>query len=65
MAKNKQWRRARPPGGDSQLTVLLDASNSMEYNSGGPKNMDSARLIAASLFYLVWNIRHRRINSMP
>ncbi|MGI4854905.1 MAG: DUF58 domain-containing protein [Janthinobacterium lividum] len=43
---------------NSQLTVLLDASNSMEYTSGGvgrsalPKKMDYARYIAASLFYL-------------
>jgi uncharacterized protein (DUF58 family) len=37
---------------NSQLTVLLDASNSMEYTSGGPKKMDYARFIAASLFYL-------------
>lgn len=41
---------------NSQLTILLDASNSMEYSSGGktalPKKMDYARFIAASLFYL-------------
>jgi len=37
---------------NSQLTVLLDASNSMEYSSGPPKKMDYARFIAASLFYL-------------
>ncbi len=37
---------------NSQLTVLLDASKSMEYTSGGPKKMDYARFIAASLFYL-------------
>lgn len=41
---------------NSQLTVLLDASNSMEFTSGGagsyPKKMDYARYIAASLFYL-------------
>lgn len=38
---------------NSQLTVLLDASNSMEYASGNaPKKMDYARFIAASLFYL-------------
>ncbi len=51
---------------NSQLTILLDASNSMEYTSG-PRNhpndkdpssgtpikkMDYARFIAASLFYL-------------
>ena len=49
---------------NSQLTVLLDASNSMEYSSGGtgktalPKKMDYARFIAASLFYLA--IRNQR-----
>jgi uncharacterized protein (DUF58 family) len=37
---------------NSQLTVLLDASKSMEYTSGPPKKMDYARYIAASLFYL-------------
>ena len=37
---------------NSQLTILLDASNSMEYTSGPPKKMDYARFIAASLFYL-------------
>ena len=41
---------------NSQLTVLLDASNSMEYTVRGPrpptKKMDYARFIAASLFYL-------------
>ena len=43
---------------NSQLTVLLDASASMEYSSGAagrvplPKKMDYARFIAASLFYL-------------
>ena len=51
---------------NSQLTVLLDASNSMEYTSGPPKRpndedmpsgtplkkMDYARFVAASLFYL-------------
>jgi uncharacterized protein (DUF58 family) len=36
----------------SQLTVLLDASNSMQYTSGPPTKMDYARFIAASLFYL-------------
>jgi uncharacterized protein (DUF58 family) len=43
---------------NSQLTVLLDASNSMEYTSGGPKKMDYARYIAASLMYLA--IKHQR-----
>jgi uncharacterized protein (DUF58 family) len=37
---------------NSQLTVLLDASNSMEFTSGPPKKMDYARFIAAALFYL-------------
>ena len=42
---------------NSQLTILLDASNSMEYTSGPSsgkaiKKMDYARFIAASLFYL-------------
>lgn len=43
---------------NSQLTVLLDASNSMQYSSGPPKKMDYARFIAASLFYLA--IRNQR-----
>jgi uncharacterized protein (DUF58 family) len=37
---------------NSQLTVLLDASNSMQFTSGPPMKMDYARYIAASLFYL-------------
>jgi uncharacterized protein (DUF58 family) len=37
---------------NSQLTILLDASNSMQYTSGPPAKMDYARFIAASLFYL-------------
>jgi uncharacterized protein (DUF58 family) len=37
---------------NSQLTVLLDASNSMQYTSGPPMKMDYARFIAASLLYL-------------
>jgi len=37
---------------NSQLVILLDASNSMQYTSGHPKKMDYARFIAASLFYL-------------
>ena len=37
---------------NSQLTVLLDASNSMQYTSGPPAKIDYARFIAASLFYL-------------
>lgn len=43
---------------NSQLTVLLDASNSMQYSSGPTKKMDYARFIAASLFYLA--IRSQR-----
>ncbi len=42
----------------SQLTVLLDASNSMQYTSGQLTKMDYARFIAASLFYLA--IRNQR-----
>jgi uncharacterized protein (DUF58 family) len=37
---------------NSQLTVLLDASNSMQYTSGPPAKIDYARFIAAALFYL-------------
>jgi uncharacterized protein (DUF58 family) len=37
---------------NSQLTVLLDASNSMTYTSHGVAKMDYARFVAASLFYL-------------
>ncbi len=37
---------------NSQLTILLDASKSMQYSSGPVKKMDYARYIAASLFYL-------------
>jgi uncharacterized protein (DUF58 family) len=36
----------------TQMTVLLDASNSMQYTSGPPSKMDYARFMAASLFYL-------------
>src|SRR5580658_6025490 len=43
---------------NSQLTILLDASNSMQYTSGPPSKMDYARFIAASLFYL--SIRGQR-----
>jgi uncharacterized protein (DUF58 family) len=42
----------------SQVTVLLDASNSMQYTSGPPLKMDYARFIAASIFYLA--IRNQR-----
>jgi uncharacterized protein (DUF58 family) len=39
---------------NSQITILLDASNSMEYsgNPSRPKKMDYARFAAACLFYL-------------
>jgi uncharacterized protein (DUF58 family) len=43
---------------NSQLTILLDASNSMHYTSGPPMKMDYARFIAAALFYLA--IRNQR-----
>ena len=43
---------------NSQLTILLDASNSMQFTSGPPTKMDYARYIAASLFYLA--IRSQR-----
>lgn len=43
---------------NSQLTILLDASNSMQFTSGPPSKMDYARYIAASLFYLA--IRNQR-----
>ena len=37
---------------NSQLTILLDASNSMKYSSHAVSKMDYARYAAASLFYL-------------
>lgn len=37
---------------NSLLTVLLDASNSMDYSSHSVSKMDYARFTAASLFYL-------------
>jgi uncharacterized protein (DUF58 family) len=37
---------------NSLLTVLLDASQSMEFSSHGISKMDYARYLAASLFYL-------------
>jgi uncharacterized protein (DUF58 family) len=43
---------------NSQLTILLDASNSMQYSSGPTNKIDYARFIAASLFYLA--IRNQR-----
>lgn len=43
---------------NSQLTVLLDASKSMEFTSGPPSKIDYARYLAAALFYLA--IRNQR-----
>src|SRR6202047_2582007 len=37
---------------NSRLTVLLDASQSMEFSSHAVNKMDYARYVAASLFYL-------------
>lgn len=37
---------------NSALTILLDASNSMQYTSGPPIKIDYARFVAAALFYL-------------
>ncbi len=37
---------------NSMLTILLDASNSMQFGSHGVNKMDYARYLAASLFYL-------------
>jgi uncharacterized protein (DUF58 family) len=37
---------------NSQMTLLLDASNSMKFTSHGVTKMDYARFTAASLFYL-------------
>jgi uncharacterized protein (DUF58 family) len=37
---------------NSQLTVLLDASNSMQYTSGPVSKINYARFLAATLFYL-------------
>src|SRR5476649_2160639 len=37
---------------NSLLTVLLDASNSMQFGSHGVNKMDYARYLVASLFYL-------------
>ncbi len=37
---------------NSQLTILLDASNSMQFASHGVSKMDYARYAAAALFYL-------------
>jgi uncharacterized protein (DUF58 family) len=43
---------------NSQLTVLLDASNSMKYTSHAVTKMDYARYLAASLFYLSIHNQH-------
>ena len=43
---------------NSQLTILLDASNSMKFSSGAVSKMDYARYIAASLFYLSIHNQH-------
>ena len=45
---------------NSMLTVLLDASNSMNFTSHGVNKMDYARFTAASLFYLAI-----KISAMP
>jgi uncharacterized protein (DUF58 family) len=37
---------------NSSLTILLDASNSMQFGSHGVNKMDYARYLSASLFYL-------------
>jgi uncharacterized protein (DUF58 family) len=37
---------------NSPLTILLDASNSMQFTSHGVSKMDYARYLSASLFYL-------------
>ena len=37
---------------NSPLTILLDASNSMQFGTHGVSKMDYARYLAASLFYL-------------
>jgi uncharacterized protein (DUF58 family) len=43
---------------NTQLTILLDASNSMTYSSHGVSKMDYARYTAASLFYLALHNQH-------
>jgi uncharacterized protein (DUF58 family) len=40
------------------LTVLLDASHSMQYGSQATRKADYARYIAASLFYLALKLQH-------
>jgi uncharacterized protein (DUF58 family) len=43
---------------NSQLTILLDASNSMKYTSHAVTKMDYARYMAASMFYLSIHNQH-------
>jgi uncharacterized protein (DUF58 family) len=43
---------------NGQLTILLDASNSMQFGSQKPAKADYARYLAASLFYMA--IRNQR-----
>jgi uncharacterized protein (DUF58 family) len=43
---------------NSLLTVLLDASNSMQFGSHGVNKLDYARYLAASLFYLAIHEQH-------
>jgi uncharacterized protein (DUF58 family) len=43
---------------NTQLTILLDASNSMNYSSHSVSKMDYARYTAASLFYLALHNQH-------
>ncbi len=43
---------------NSLLTVLLDASNSMQFGSHGVNKMDYSRYLAASLFYLAIHEQH-------
>jgi uncharacterized protein (DUF58 family) len=43
---------------NSLLTVLLDASNSMQFGSHGINKLDYARYLAASLFYLAIHEQH-------
>jgi uncharacterized protein (DUF58 family) len=43
---------------NSQLTILLDASNSMKYTSHAVTKMDYARYMAASLCYLAIHNQH-------
>src|SRR5580658_565983 len=52
-ARSERMYLKRYRGGtNSPLTVLLDASNSMQFGSHGVNKMEYARYLAASLFYL-------------